>query len=225
MRWKARRSELERRNPFLDDIPDVAGDTTSFDRAQIDAAFHPLSFDVALDNAFSYSTSSAPADAAQADAAAAYAASSNVFQASAAAYGASSDSFPGSTATYGASSNYGQASVASYPSSFDATEASGIPHPTSFTSLHQQADAAVQSNPIAVDYSGIPEDANMILTGDDEQVDIVAETTANAPITPKAMVVDDGKENEKMETSLPTCSREAQSSNSNKKEDGDIEMQ
>ena len=76
----------------LDDTPDVG----SFDSAQIDAAFQPLSFEVALnqDGAFSYPTSSAPADAAQVDAVA-NAGTSNAFQASAAAYAASSNAFQG----------------------------------------------------------------------------------------------------------------------------------
>ena len=225
MKWKARRTELERRNPFLDDTPDVG----SFDSAQTDAAFQPLTFNVALnqDSALSYPTFFPPADAAQVDAVPAYAASSNVFQGSSAAYAASSNAFRGSTAAFGSSSSAGQASVASFPSFFDATEARENPYPIPFTALHQQADTAVQSNPIAVDYSGIPEDEKMILTGDDEQVDVVvAEVTANAPINPKAMVVDDCKESQTMGTnSLPNCSREAQSLNSNKKEDDDIYMQ
>ena len=49
----------------------------TLDPAQIDAAFHPLSFDAAQDNAFSYPTSSASANAAQVDA---YATSSNAFR-------------------------------------------------------------------------------------------------------------------------------------------------
>ena len=58
----------------------MAADAPSFDPAQIDAVFQPLSFDVALnqDSAFSYPTSSAPADAAQVDAVAAYAATSSL---------------------------------------------------------------------------------------------------------------------------------------------------
>ena len=89
--WSGKRGEPNFKG--LDDTPDVG----SFDSAQIDAAFQPLSFEVALnqDGAFSYPTSSAPADAAQVDAVATYAATSNAFQASAAAYAASSNAFQG----------------------------------------------------------------------------------------------------------------------------------
>ena len=125
---------------------------------------------------------------------------------------------PSSAAT--ASSSAAQASVASYPPSFDATQALANPYPT-FTAT--QADTAIQANPPTVaDYCGIPEDAKMTLTSDEQ----IAEGTANTPITPKAMVVDDGKDTEMVEIkSLPTHSGEAQNSRLNKKEDSDIEMQ
>ena len=297
LRWKARRSELNRRDSFMYDIPEAAADSTSSHPAQIDAAFHPLSSNTALASAVSYPASSAAADAAyapffdaaQADAAgyvaqaneaanvanaafynavqastasyapsfdaaqadAAFAASSNAAQAwaaasaaffnaaqacstasaafsnaaqaSTAAYAASAKAFQSSAAVSATSSNTAQTSAA-YPPSIDATNASAIPHPTSFTATHRQADAAVQPNPTAVDYYGIPEDIKMILTRDDEKVDFVAEATADAPITPEAIVVDDGKDIEMTEVkNLPTCSCEAQSSKSNKKEDGDDE--
>ena len=143
-------------------------------------------------------------------------------QASAVSYPTSSSAADASA--YATSSNAAQASVASYLPSFDATQAGAIPYPTFFTAA--QVDAAVQANPTAADYYGIPEDERMILTRGDEQVDFVAEATANDPITPNAMVVDDGKDIEMVETkSLPTRSCEAQNSRSNKKEDGDVEMQ
>jgi hypothetical protein len=154
------------RSSYMCSIPGAAGDATSFDPAQIDAAFHPLSF-----------------DAAQAT-----------------------------------SSTAAQASVSSYLPSFDATKASVMPYPTSLTAAQCQADAVIQANPTAVDNYGIPEDVKMILTKDDEQVDFVAGATANVLITPKAMVVDDGKDVELIENKS-----EAQSLKSNKKEDGDDE--
>ena len=133
---------------------------------------------------------------------------------------ASAVSYPTSSAA--ASSNAAQASVAFYPTSFDATQASAIPYPTFFTA--SRADAAVQANPAAADYYGVPEDAKIIRTRCDAQVDFVAEATVNGPITPNAMVIDDGRDIETVETkSLPTHSREAQNSRSNKKEEGDIE--
>jgi hypothetical protein len=231
MKWRARRRELEEmRNPFMNVNSDEAPITTSFDLAQLDAAFPPLSFGIAQDSAFSNPTSStAVFDVDQADAAA----SSNAFQAGAAAYATSSNAFRTSTAAFAAPSNFAQASLASYPPffdtipSFEATETSEIPYPTSFTAASQPVDSSLQSNPTAVDYNGIPEDPEMILSRDDELVDFVAEATPNAPITPKDMVVDDGKNIETMETnSLPTHSHEALCSKSNKLEDdGDIEMQ
>ena len=229
MRWKAR---IRERRHSLYDISGAAADT--FDPDQIDA-FDPPSFDAAQASAFSYHTSSAPVDAVdaasytpsfdtQADADD-YATSSNAFQASAATCTASSNKLHGSTADYTLSSNAAQGNVA-YPPCFDATKASGIPCLTSFTATLQQVDATVQANPTAVNYHEIPEDAEMILTRDDEQLNFVAEATPNFSISPKAMVVDDGRDIETMETkSLPTCSCEAQSSKSNKKEDSDIEMQ
>lgn len=177
----------------------AAADAASFRPAQIGATFHPLSFDAAQASAFP-----AAADAAS------YALSVDAVQASAAAY-------------YAAYSNAAQASVASYPPFFDATQPSVIPYPTSLTAAHWQADVGVQADPAAVDYYGIPEDAKIISTKDDEQVDFVAEATANAPITLKDMVVEDGKDIEIIETkSLPTRSSDAQSWKSNKKEDGDV---
>jgi hypothetical protein len=90
MKWKARRSELERRNSFMYVIPDAALNAASFDPAQIDSVFHPLSFDAAQANAVAYPTSSSAADAASSLAAqaseAANAASSNAIQASAASH-------------------------------------------------------------------------------------------------------------------------------------------
>jgi len=248
MRWKARRMELER-NSFMYDIPDAAaaGDASLFDSAHIDATSHPLFFDTAEPSAYSFSTSAAGADAtlyapsfdaSQADAAP-YAASFNVsrlgldtsstyasFDAAQvdAFYAVSSNAFRGSTTTDASSSNSPKASVASYPLSFFATKASATPYHTFSTAAYQQGDANVQANLTAVDCHGIPEDAEM-LTRDDDQIDFVAEGTANA-ITPEAMVVDDGKDIETMETkSLPTCSHEAQTSKSDEKEDDDIDMQ
>jgi hypothetical protein len=84
--------------------------------------------------------------------------------------------------------------AASDPPSSDATRASAIFHPTFST------DAAIQANPTYVDYDGTPEDAKMILTRSDEQVDLVAEATANAPINPNVMVIEDGKDIEMTET-------------------------
>jgi hypothetical protein len=83
--------------------------------------------------------------------------------------------------------------AASDPPSSDATRASAIFHPTFST------DAAIQANPTYVDYDGTPEDAKMILTRSDEQVDLVVEAT-NAPINPNVMVVEDGKDIEMTET-------------------------
>ena len=233
MRWDERR---RKRNPLMYDIPDEtqAAHAASFDPAQLYATFDPLSSDAAQVNPVPYPTSSAAAgaasyplsfDAAQADAAP-YAASSNAAQASAASYPPSFDAAEADAAAYATSSNAAQASVASYPPSFDATQASAIPQPTFFTSA--QVDTAVQAIPTAADYYGIPEDAKMILTArGDEQVDFVTEATANAPIGPNAMVIDDGKDIEMVEStgkSLPTHSCGAQSSRSNRKDD-DINMQ
>ena len=188
----------------------AAADAASF--RQSEATFHPFSFDAA--EASGVSSSSDAADAA------AYASSFDNAQPSAA---ASAFSHADAAAYFTASYNAAQASVA-YPPSFDTTKANVVPYPTSLSASHSQADVGVQANPTAVDYHGIPEDAKLISTKDDEQVDFVAEATANAPITPKAIVVDDGKDIEMIETkSLPTRSSEAQSSNLNKKEDGDDE--
>ena len=119
-------------------------------------------------------------------------------------------------APYGISSNATQASVASCPPSLDSAKASAISCPTIFTAA--QADATVPANPTA---TGIPEDAKVILTRGD---DFVAKASANPPITPKAMVVDDGKYIDTVETkSFPTGSREAKNSRSNKEEGGNAE--
>jgi hypothetical protein len=252
MRWDARR----RRNLDMYAIPDAAADAASFDPAQVDAAFDPLSFDAAQASTIFYPTPSAAADAASyspsSDAAladaAAYAASSNATQASVA-YPPSFNTTRASAVSYPTSSAAADAayppfvdaaladaaayaaSVASYPPSFDATQTSAIPYPTFFTAT--QTDAAVQASPTAADYYGIPEDAKMTLTtGGDEQVDFMTEAIANSLITPKAMVnddamvVDDGKDIEAVETkSFPHCPCEAQNSMSIKKDDDDIEMQ
>ena len=123
MRWKARRSELERRNSFMYYIRDTAADAASFDPAQIDAAFHPLSFE-GTSSAATDTASYAPSfDPAQADAAA-YAASSNAAQASAAAYAASSNAFQSSAAAFAASSNAFQADVATSAALSNAAQAS-----------------------------------------------------------------------------------------------------
>ena len=231
MRWKAWRKE--RLNSLMYVIPDAAGDAASFDPPQVDGALHPLSFDTTEVNAVSYPTSSAAADAAS------HIPSSDAAQGDAASYAASSNAAQDSVASYPPSFDASQTSAIPYPTSWDSTQASAIPHPntsfdatqasaipTSFTAA--QADAAVQANPTAADYYGIPEDAKMILTRDDEQVDIVAEAIANVPITPKAMVVNDSKDIEMTDTESlpgPSSSGEAQISRSDKKEDGDIEMQ
>ena len=106
------------------------------------------------------------------------------------------------------------ADAASYAPSFNAARADGA----AFAASSSSNAARARTIPYTT------EDAKTILTKDDEQVDFVAEASANSPTTPKAMVVDDYKDIEMMsETkSLPTRSREAQNS---KKKDGDIEMQ
>jgi hypothetical protein len=178
-------------------LMDTAADAASFDSAQVHATFHPLSSDAVQASAVSYPTSSDAADAASCP--------------------PSFDAAQGDATAYAASSNAAQASVACHPPSFD-TRASAIPSPTSFI------DAHVQVNPTAADYYRVSEVAKMILTRSDEQVDFVAETTANAPLTPNAMVVDGGKDIEMTETkSLRSC--ELQNSRSNKKEDDDVDMQ
>ena len=64
----------------------------------------------------------------------------------------------------------------------------------------------------------------MTSTKRDKQVDFVTKASVNAPIAPKAKVVDDGKDIHTVETkSLPTGSRETHKSRSSKKEDGDVE--
>jgi hypothetical protein len=158
VRWEARR-----RNPLLYDMIDIPDEAAyaaaSFDAAQVHAAFHLLSSDAAQASAVSYPTSSAAANAAS--------------------YPPSFDADQAGAVAYPASSNAARASVASYPPSFDATQASAIPYPTLVSAA--QANAAVQANPTIADYYGIPEDAKMILTRGDEQVDFVAEATTNVP--------------------------------------------
>jgi hypothetical protein len=96
MGWKAR-SELERSNSFMYDIQGGAAAAAPPDTTQFNAAFHPLSFNVAQANTVSYPTSSAAANAAShslsfvAADAAGYAASSIATQASEAANAASSN--------------------------------------------------------------------------------------------------------------------------------------
>ena len=124
--------------------------------------------------------------------AAANAPSFDAAQADAAADAASSNAFQSSATAYAASSNSFQSSTAAFATSSNA----------------------------APDLHGILENLKMISTRDNEQVDFVAEATTNTPITPKNVIVDDGKDVETMETkSLPTCSREVQSSKSIKIED------
>ena len=148
--------------------------------------------------------------------------SSNAAQASAVPYPTSSAAAnaasypPSSDATsYAASSN---ATLVSCPPSFDATQArlaSATPYP---------AFTAALANPTATDHYGIPEDAKTTSTKRDKQVDFVTKASVNAPIAPKAKVVDDGKDIHTVETkSLPTGSPETQKSRSSKKEDGDVE--
>jgi hypothetical protein len=76
------------------------------------------------------------------------------------------------------------------------------------------------------DYNGILEDAKMSLTlaRGDEQVDCVAEATANAPITPSPNLKGhDGKSIKMVETkSLLTSNSELHENGSNQKEDGDL---
>ena len=121
-----------------------------------------------------------------------------------------------------------QVDAACHPLPIDA-QASAAPHPT-FTAAVDAAshppsfDAAqaVAANPTVTNY-GNPEDAKMTLTRGDEQVDFVAKASANAPITPKTMVVDDGKDIDTVETKSLPGSREAQNSRSDKKVDASVE--
>ena len=82
--------------------------------------------------------------------------------------------------------------------------------------------ASAEVNLTATDDDEIAEDERMILTEDDEKVDLVSEETT----TPKAMVVDDSKDVEMVEVrSLPASHCESQNGKLNEEEDGDIEMQ
>ena len=87
-----------------------------------------------------------------------------------------------------------------------------------------EASSSALANPADGDGADrIPEDEKMILTKDDETVDLVPEATANTLNPNLAMIADDGKDVEMVEikSSLST-----QNSESNGKEDdGDIEMQ
>ena len=104
-----------------------------------------------------------------------------------------------------ASSRTARPSVTSCPPSFD-TQASAVPYPA-FSAA--QADAA---NRPATDYYAFPENAKMISTRDDEQVDFVAKASANTPITVKATVETE---------SVTTGSRETQKRSNNKGDGGD----
>jgi uncharacterized protein (TIGR02452 family) len=196
MRWEARRRR--RRKSLMNVVPGAAAGATSFHPAQVDAVYYPLSFDIAEASAVPHPTSSAAADAIS-----------------------YRPSFNAVGAAYDTSSDAAHASLASCPSSSDTTQASAIaiPHPTFFT-----AAQAGTANPTTTTDYAIRENAKILLTRADEQTNFAAETFAIASITPKAMVIDDGKDIDTVETkSTPADSHEAQNSTSNKKEDGDDE--
>jgi len=172
----------------------------SFTAAHADAAAYPAYFDTAQDADFYYTPSS------------------DVPQATAAPRVADAPFYP----PY----DVAQPSAASYPPSFHDR---AVPYPTTFADNQAYlADArakadifSVQDNPTADDDYVILEDEKMVLTGSDEQVNLVAEETDKTPTTPKTMIVDEGKDVEMMESrSLSARPREAWNLR-----DGDIEMQ
>jgi hypothetical protein len=234
MRWDARRNVLLNAAQDAANAASLAAaqvDTAAFDEA--DAALHPPSFDAACFDAaradmavhypFHLPEASVPYVASSA-----YLPSFDTAQDGAVFY---SPSFDVPQATAVPSFATAQVDAASYPS-FNATHASATPPPLHAT----QADAAaaraevafsVQANPTADDNYGIPEEEQMMSTRTDEQVDLVAEVTANTSTTPMAMIVDeDSKDIEMVKiNSLPARTCEAQNLRSHARDDDDIEMQ
>jgi len=85
------------------------------------------------------------------------------------------------------------------------------------------ADSA-QTEPTAADDDRIADNDKMVLTEDDERVDLAVEGSASAATTPTAMIIEDGKDVEMIEIkTLSAGYREAR--NSKLKEDDDVEMQ
>lgn len=233
MKWDARR------NAILNAAQDVA-DAASLAAAQVDAA----AFDEGDEDLYPPSFDAPCFDAARADTAVYY-----PFCVSAVPYTVSS-TVQADAAAYHTSFGTAQDGAVNYSPSFDVPQAAAVPsfataqvrdaasyppfNATPYPTVQADAAAAraeptysVHANPTADDNYGIPEGEQMMLARSDEQVDIVAEVTANTSTTPMAMIVDEDKDIEmaKINSPPPACSRQAQNVRSHARDDDDIEMQ